>query len=763
DGKYNVSIEGDMASGYVITNSNDPDTVSVTAIKQWYGDADVKEDTRKDVRLLLLGHVSEDREDQLAYVGVDQKIKVDMDADVETDAGSVTWKDLPKYVDGQEIIWTVIEESVPGYTFSVGQRTGQDGKTTDGKAEFVVTNEYIGSVSEVTATKIWEDGNNRDGKRDDVWFQLYRKIGESDEEKVGDPKKVAVNKTAADGTNAGEVTWTKLPDIIAETIEDGTEDVYNPVDPEPKVGSAIPTDVEWYEADGSDSYKPTEDETVLEGKTYYTKTTETIKKEMPERSVVYWVKELNADGDEVAPDGYESTVVQTEPGVFEVRNIHVPETTSVFAKKVWNDEEDAESIRPDHITIRLKADGEKKEDAVITSKADGWNQGDSAAAGSSIYVFDNLPKYKNGTEIEYSVVELDSDDDKELDGTSGKDKTSYNYTVAPITGSGTAADDPYVLINTYNPADEIKLTVTKKWADDEKVKKTSRKDIELTLIEVIDGARKEKETVTLELPDDVDGEMSYTWDNLDATYKHQAVSYTVEERNIPEGYTASVGDTRKVEGKDNEFTIEVTNTYHEVIPSEDVIYVDPKNASGRMVVKSTTYDSPTEASAAANNKTGKPADPKHKNVRFLGWDVNYDNNGNYVLVATYSDIPSSPTPVVSYIDPQSGKVLVSKQTDKPSSVKAPADPKAKNMQFTGWAVVTDSAGNTMYLAQYECDCSNGGGGGKDVDKSNVQTGDDAMLTVWMLLFVMAVSLMVLTMMLRNRSINVVRDTYKPKH
>ena len=208
------------------------------------------------------------------------------------------------------------------------------------------------------------------------------------------------------------------------------------------------------------------------------------------------------------------------------------------------------------------------------------------------------------------------------------------------------------------------------------------------------------------------------------------------------------------------------------MPAEDVIYVDPLNEEGDMIRKTLRYGDPNAAKDESEKMENKPEDPSHAGYTFIGWAKNYSGvdefigidegddekriGGNYVMVAMYSAIPVKPDPIVSYVDPQSGKIV----TGKVGEVVQPANPKAKNMQFVKWVKTTDAAGNTIYAAQYECDCANGG---KSVDKSNVDTGDDAMLTVWMLLFVMAMSFMILTMMIRSRGINVVRDNYRPKH
>lgn len=107
---------------------------------------------------------------------------------------------------------------------------------------------------------------------------------------------------------------------------------------------------------------------------------------------------------------------------FLVVNTHTPATTEVFVVKYWEDEDNAEGARPDTITVRLLADGTEIDSADIT-EADDW-----AAT------FTDLPVYKDGTTITYTVTE---------DAVTG-------YT-PEVTGS---VEDGFVITNTYTPAPE---------------------------------------------------------------------------------------------------------------------------------------------------------------------------------------------------------------------------------------------------------------------------------------------------------------------
>ena len=102
--------------------------------------------------------------------------------------------------------------------------------------------------------------------------------------------------------------------------------------------------------------------------------------------IVYSIKEL-----EIA--NYTVVVGEIVDGKVNVTNTHVPVTTEINVTKVWNDENDYDGIRPDSVTVYLFADGEKVNELILTA-ADGW-----------IGTFSNLPVYKNGSAINYSIAE----------------------------------------------------------------------------------------------------------------------------------------------------------------------------------------------------------------------------------------------------------------------------------------------------------------------------------------------------------------------
>ena len=94
---------------------------------------------------------------------------------------------------------------------------------------------------------------------------------------------------------------------------------------------------------------------------------------------------------------YTSTVTTDKDGKYTVTNEYTPEKTSVKGKKIWNDANNKDGIRPDSIKVKLLADGKETGKEATASEATGWT-----------YEFTELERYKDtkGTEFKYSVVEV---------------------------------------------------------------------------------------------------------------------------------------------------------------------------------------------------------------------------------------------------------------------------------------------------------------------------------------------------------------------
>ena len=86
--------------------------------------------------------------------------------------------------------------------------------------------------------------------------------------------------------------------------------------------------------------------------------------------------------------GSETTVEGTN-----ITNNRIPDMTEVVVKKVWDDKENKDGLRPEKISIRLLADGQEVAVKEITT-TDNWQAS-----------FTDLPEYKDGKKIVYTITE----------------------------------------------------------------------------------------------------------------------------------------------------------------------------------------------------------------------------------------------------------------------------------------------------------------------------------------------------------------------
>jgi hypothetical protein len=212
---------------------------------------------------------------------------------------------------------------------------------------------------------------------------------------------------------------------------------------------------------------------------------------------------------EAAVDGYTSAVTGDASAGFTITNTHTAETVSVSGTKTWNDSNNENNKRPTSITVNLLADGVKTKSVTAD------------AAGEWKYSFTDLPKYSNGTVISYTVAE-----------------DAVDYYASSVTG--------YDIENTYVP-EKTSVSVNKVWSDSDN---NDGKRPSSVRVQLYAGDAKSGEPVTLNAAN----EWKYTWTDLLKEAKGSAISYTVKEVNVPDGYESSISGTA-----DNGYTI--TNTH----------------------------------------------------------------------------------------------------------------------------------------------------------------------------------------------------------
>lgn len=209
-----------------------------------------------------------------------------------------------------------------------------------------------------------------------------------------------------------------------------------------------------------------------------------------------------------------------------ITNKRTPETTTVTVKKVWDDAQNQDGLRPSTIKVHLLANGTEVQALDLTGEGDEWT-----------HTFTDLPVYKDGQKVVYTVTE---------------DKVD-NYTTK-IDGT--------TITNTYKPG-KTSLTVTKNWKDANNQDGLRPKTIKVQLYA---GDQKVGKAVELS----ADNKWTHTFSNLDEKKAGQVINYTVKEIDVPEGYTQAVEAT-------NPGQVVVTNTHE---PEKTKVEVSKKWEDG---------------------------------------------------------------------------------------------------------------------------------------------------------------------------------------
>lgn len=208
---------------------------------------------------------------------------------------------------------------------------------------------------------------------------------------------------------------------------------------------------------------------------------------------VYTVQELNVAA------GYMPSV-DGENNAYVITNIHAPEQISVPVEKVWNDSSNQDGIRPDSVTVKLKADG------VDTGKTLTLNA-DNLWKGS----FTGLDKFKAGKEIKYTVEE---------NSTNG-----YTAKVEANSSSG-----GFTITNSHTP-ETITIEGSKTWTDAGNQDGIRPDSITINLL-------KNGNVIQTKVVTESDG-WAWSFAGLDK-YENQGetVVYTISEGDVT-GYTVS--------------------------------------------------------------------------------------------------------------------------------------------------------------------------------------------------------------------------------
>ena len=411
-----------------------------------------------------------------------------------------SFENLPKFKAGEEIVYTVEEVKVDGYTSEI---------TEDAQNGFVIKNSHTPETISVSGSKIWKDDNNKNDTRPtSITINL-----------MANGVSVNSKKVEADGNGNWGWSFDNLPkyengheiqySITEEAVPDYSttyENNGNVVNTYTPGKTRVNVHKVWEDCDNQDGIRPQSVKVQL-----YANKEVVVGKELTLSKDNNWTGsfiDLSATDDdgaaisysvkEVSFDSrYASTITGSATTMFTITNTHTPETTSISGSKTWNDDGNRDRKRPEIITINLLADGVEIDEKIVKADNDGlWT-----------YEFTNLPKYANGQLIKYTVTE-----------------DPVNDYIPDVDG--------YNLTNTYTPG-STSVVVTKVWNDGNDKDKIRPESVTVKLL--INGNETDQTVLLSE-----GNQWSGMFTNLPINESGKPIKYSVKEVAVPNGYTAAV-------------------------------------------------------------------------------------------------------------------------------------------------------------------------------------------------------------------------------
>ena len=541
-----VKTTEDDVTVFTITNSHTPEQIQIKIAKVW-DDNDDQDGLRANGAKAVI---------TLYANGTATTNKLEA---TEDDDATFT---VDKYANGSEITYTVVEDTIEGYTASDPVKT-----TEDGVVVFTITNTHEAEQIEIKVVKSWDDNDDQDGLRKNgnavATITLYAN-GTATENVLTTSEDDDTTFTVDKYANGSEITYTVVEDTIeGYTASDPVKTTEGDVTVFTITNSHTPEQIQikvvkvWDDNDDQDGLRAngnavatitlyangTATENVLETSEDDDETF-TVDKYANGVEIEYTVVEEDIDG-YTASDAVETT--EGDVKVFTITNTHEPEQIEIKIAKVWDDNDDQDGLRKNgtKAVITLYANGTATENVLETSEDD-----------DTTFTVD---KYANGVEIEYTVVESD------IEGYTASDpvKTTEDGVVV------------FTITNSHTP-EQIEIKVVKSW-DDNKDQDGLRKNGKAvaTITLYADGEATENVLTTAE-----DDDITFT---VDKYANGVEIEYTVVEDTI-EGYTAS-DPVKTTEDDVVVFTITNSHTPEETEVTVKKIWEDNDNQDGKRPTK----------------------------------------------------------------------------------------------------------------------------------------------------------------------------------
>ena len=288
-------------------------------------------------------------------------------------------------------------------------------------------------------------------------------------------------------------------------------------------GTSVSGEKTWDDNNDQDGKRPSKITVILK-KTVNGQTSEAKRQDVTPNSEGKWKYEftnlpLYQDGkpitysvDEVDVPGYtkETTATITTNGPdYNLKNTHKPEKRTIEGQKIWNDNNNQDGKRPTSIKVKLykKVGNNNQEyvtEKVVTEGADkAWK-----------WKFENLDKYENKQEIQYTVEE---------------EAVGEGY-VGIVTGSMAAG---FKITNSRTP-EVVNVQGTKTWNDANNQDGKRPDKIKVILNKTVDG--KTSKVTEKEVTKD---NWNYEFNDLPKYENGKEITYSIDEEAVP-GYEKEV-------------------------------------------------------------------------------------------------------------------------------------------------------------------------------------------------------------------------------
>lgn len=513
---YDSTVTGSAAAGFTIVNQHKPE-VEISIAKVWDDNDNIDQVRPSAVTARVMRSVEGGASEQVDSItlNADNQWKASVKGLPTTDAN------------GNQYTYTVVEDAVSGYKGTVESSSSKDANGNVSYA-FTLKNSHAPSVVNLSVAKAWQDVDDQDGVRPgQVSVDVLRSEGGSAAKTI-----VATLKLSAENNwtatldkqpvygKSGKYTYSiseAKVDGYTGSVETAVDESGNYVFTLTNTHAVETTQVGvtkvWDDADNADGLRPGSVEVELfadgaaTGKTVtldaannWTFTWDNLAKKAGGKDITYTVREANV------PEGYTPLVtggMVRGNGTFSytLTNKHETESAAVNVKKVWDDSNNADGMRPASVEVQLLADGVAAGDPVELNAANEWK-----------HAWGDLPKLADGKAIKYTVAEVG---------------VPEGYT-SVVTGNGSFG---FTITNTH----AVKTTaigVKKVWNDGND--QDGLRPAEVTAQLLANGQ------VVAEAKLSAQNAWAHQWTDLPTIADGKAIEYTVAEADVPEGYTSSL-------------------------------------------------------------------------------------------------------------------------------------------------------------------------------------------------------------------------------